>query len=755
MTYDAIVMSTTRVRHRLRVSGIVQGVGFRPFVHTLATDMGLAGFVGNDTDGVFVEVEGPEPELDRFSTRLVADAPPAARIRNIDTRRIAAVGETSFKIVASHHATTGTALVSPDLRICDDCLAELHDPGDRRFRYPFINCTNCGPRFTITERTPYDRPGTTMAPFEMCPACRAEYDDPTDRRFHAQPNACPACGPTVSSIPPSNDPIGDARGRVAEGKIVAIKGLGGYHLACDAMSDAAVRRLRLRKGRVDKPFAVMVADLETARSLTSVETGEERLLTSRERPIVLLRKRPGARISDLVAPGNGHLGIMLPYTPLHALLLEPGDVWVMTSGNRSEEPIAIDNDEAVDRLGSIADSFVTHDRDIRVPCDDSVVRMLDDSEYPIRRSRGYSPFPVPLPFDVAPTLATGGELKATFCLAAGRDGFMSQHIGDMENLETLDAFTAAVGHFTGLFRIEPELIACDMHPGYLSTKWALERGLPVERIQHHHAHIASLMAEHGRSDRVIGFSFDGTGYGVDGTVWGGEILVADYEGFDRVGHLSPVPLPGGDAGVKSPAKMALSHLRSAAIPWADDLPPVRNTADVERALLETQIDRGINTVPTTSMGRLFDAVSALAGVCQSATYEAQAAIELEALVDAARGGAYRFELRNDGGRLIIDPRPVLASVIDDVRTGTASGTIAARFHRGVADVIVAAALIVGADTGLATVGLSGGVFQNVTLTHAANEMLSDAGFEVLVHRLVPPNDGGLALGQAVIAAARR
>ncbi len=748
-------MSTAPVRRRLRVSGIVQGVGFRPFVHTLATGMGIAGFVGNDTDGVFIEVEGPEPDLARFATRLADEAPAAARVRDIEAVPVAAVGETAFRIVASHHAATGTALVSPDLRACDDCLAELSDPDDRRFRYPFINCTNCGPRFTITRRTPYDRPNTTMAPFAMCPACRAEYDDPADRRFHAQPNACPECGPTVSSMPPADDPIGDTRNRIAAGEIVAIKGLGGYHLACDATSDPAVERLRLRKGRLSKPFAVMVADLETAQSLAAINASEERLLTSRERPIVLLRKRPDAGVSDLVAPGNGSLGIMLPYTPLHDILLEPGDVWVMTSGNRSEEPIAIDNGEAVERLGSIADSYLTHDRDIHVPCDDSVVRILDGDEYPIRRSRGYAPFPVPLPFDVPPILATGGELKATFCLTAGRDGFMSQHIGDMENLETLEAFTAAVDHFTDLFRIEPEMVACDMHPGYLSTKWALGRGLPVEQIQHHHAHVVSLMAEHGRTDRIIGFAFDGTGYGTDGTVWGGEILVADYEDFDRVGHLAPVPLPGGDAAVKSPARMALSHLRTAGIPWTDDLPPLHGIPDIERSLLERQIDQSINTVQTTSMGRLFDAASALAGVRQTATYEAQAAIEFEALVDAAEGDSYAFGLHIDGGRLIVDPGPALASIVDDVRSGTEPGTIAARFHRGVADLIVAAALNVRADTGLATVGLSGGVFQNVTVTQTAKVMLTDAGFEVLVHRLVPPNDGGLALGQAVIAAARR
>ena len=742
------------VRRRLRISGIVQGVGFRPFIHGLATGLRLSGFVGNDTDGVFVEIEGPVAELDRFAELLPAESPVAARIREVTWREVPPTGESSFRIVASHHATTGTALVSPDLCICDDCLRELHDPADRRYGYPFINCTNCGPRFTIIERTPYDRPNTTMRPFEMCAACRSEYDDPTDRRFHAQPNACPVCGPQVATIPPVDDPVADMRRRVAAGEIVAVKGLGGFHLACDATSDAAVRLLRERKRRPTKPLAVMVADLATARSIAVIGADEKRLLTSRERPIVLLRRTDDSPLSDLVAPGNGYIGVMLPYTPLHDLLVEPGEIWVMTSGNRSNEPIVTDNDEATVRLGSIADAFLTHDRAIHVPCDDSVVRALDGVEYPIRRSRGYAPFPVPLPFAVPPILATGGELKATFCLASGHDGFMSQHIGDMENLETLDAFTRAVDHFTDLFRIEPELIVADLHPGYLSTRWADRSGIPVVRIQHHHAHVAALMAEHGVTDPVIGFAFDGTGYGLDGTVWGGEILVGDYEHLDRAGHLAAVPLPGGDAAITNPARMALSHLRSAGIGWDGDLPPVAALSDTERSLIAAQIERGINTIPTTSMGRLFDAVSALAGVCQTATYEAQAAIELEALIDPAANGSYTFTATGDD-HLVIDPGPMLAAVVADVRRGAAIGVIAARFHRGVALMITETARHIRARTGHATVGLTGGVFQNVTLTRMAMSMLQDSGFEVLVHRLVPPNDGGLALGQAVIAAARR
>ncbi len=748
-------MSPPPARRRLRVSGIVQGVGFRPFVYGLATSARLGGFVGNDTDGVFIEVEGDAAALDRFASDIDALAPPAARVQRVESEDVPATGDTSFSIVASHHATTGTALVSPDLRTCDDCLAEMHDPGDRRNAYPFINCTNCGPRFTITERTPYDRPDTTMRPFPMCELCLAEYEDPADRRFHAQPNACPVCGPVVQSVPSSVDPIGDSRRRVAAGEIVAVKGLGGFHLACDATSDHAVALLRERKGRVGKPFAVMVADLATAASIAMIDEAESRLLASRERPIVLVAKRSDSGLSNAVAPGNGHIGVMLPYTPLHDLLLAPGDVWVMTSGNLAEEPIVTGNDEALDRLSGLADAYLLHNRDIYVPCDDSVVRILDGAEYPIRRSRGYAPFPVPLPFDVAPILATGGELKATFCLAAGRDGFMSQHIGDMENLETLDAFSRSVDHFTELFRIEPEAIAADLHPGYLSTKWADRHPLPVVKVQHHHAHIASVMAEHGINEQVIGFSFDGTGYGTDGAVWGGEILVADYEQFDRVGHLAPVPLAGGNAAVRQPARMALAHLQAAGIAWSDDLAPVRHYTESERRTIATQIEREIHTVPTTSMGRLFDAAAALAGARQTVSYEAQAAIEFEALVDHAEGSSYDFALTDTGDRIVLDPGPVLTAIVDDLREAVATGVIAARFHTAVATMIVEAAERIRSRTGIATVGLSGGVFQNVTLTHAAAIALSEKGFSVLTHRLVPPNDGGLALGQAVIAATRR
>jgi len=751
------VVAGTSTRRRITVTGVVQGVGFRPFVYGLATDLGLTGFVGNDADGVFIEVEGDADAVDVFVDRLVEEAPPSSRIERLETTLVDVVGHRSFEIVPSRTASTGTALVSPDLTVCDECLAELEDPADRRFGYPFINCTDCGPRFTITLRTPYDRPDTTMAPFVMCPECAAEYDDPGDRRFHAQPNACPRCGPQVwldSSAGrfPAADGIDAARTLVRAGAVVAVKGLGGFHLACDARSDAAVETLRERKGRVDKPFAVMAADLPTARSIVFIGPTEEHLLISRERPIVLLRKRPGADLSDAVAPGNGYLGVMLPYTPLHRLLLEPGDVWVMTSGNRSQEPIAYRNDEARDRLADLADAFVMHDRDIHVPVDDSVVRVLDGVELPIRRSRGYAPYPIPLPVEAPPLLATGGELKATFCLAAGRHGFMSQHIGDMENLETLHAFTRAVEHMEALFRIEPTLLATDLHPGYLSGRWAdrVADGRPVVRVQHHHAHVASVMAEHGITDPVIGFSFDGTGYGTDGTIWGGEVLISDLAHADRVAHLRPVPLAGGDRTVRRPYRMALTHLWAAGIPWKPGIAPVDACPTEERRVLRTQLERNINTVPTSSMGRLFDAVSSLAGICHEATYEAQAAIELEALVDATETGVYRFGY--DG--TTIDAGPVLRALLGDLDDGVPVGVVAARFHRAVAEMIGDVAGRLHDETGLGTVGLSGGVFQNTILATMARQRLERDGFTVLTHRLVPPNDGGLALGQAVIAATR-
>ena len=671
-----------RARRRFVVSGVVQGVGFRPFVYNLAVQHGLAGFVGNDSSGVFVEVEGLTEAIAAFRAGLVEQAPPLAHVERIEEEAVEPLGETSFIIVPSQALTSRSTLVSPDVCVCDACLAELFDPSDRRYRYPFINCTHCGPRFSIIRDIPYDRPKTTMAAFVMCKACQAEYDDPTNRRFHAQPNACPVCGPQVrfewsASIPSGGGwdlqdlsdegPIESARRVIAQGGIVAVKGLGGFHLACDASNDAALATLRDRKGRVDKPFAVMARDLATARAIAHVDDEEAALLTSRARPIVLLRKRAGSPLSDLVAPGNYLVGVMLPYTPLHYLLLGayPSDgsdfsdssdsltsdplqpatcnlqpaTLVLTSGNLSDEPIVKDDDEARERLAPLADAFLLHNREIYARCDDSVIRVFEGKELPVRRSRGYAPFPVKLPFSLPTTLAVGGELKATFCLTRDDHAFMSQHIGDMENLETLDAFEQAVEHFKSIFRARPERIVSDLHPRYLSSRWAAEHadGLQHVRVQHHHAHIAAVMAEHGLDGRspVIGFSFDGTGYGTDGAIWGGEVLLADYRGFRRLAHLAYIPLPGGDAAIKRPYRIALAHLWAAGVPWTPDLPPVDACPEAERRVLLRQLEAGINTVPTSSMGRLFDAVAALAGIRQTVTYEAQAAIEMEAFAEVS------------------------------------------------------------------------------------------------------------------------
>ncbi len=683
--------------------------------------------------------------------------------------------------------------VSPDVAVCDDCLAELFDPHDRRYRYPFINCTNCGPRFTIIRDIPYDRPMTTMAPFAMCSDCQAEYEDPADRRFHAQPNACPVCGPVLTLLASprakaaaldlaaplsGDDALRQAQRLLDNGRIVAIKGLGGYHLACDAVNDTAVLTLRERKGRGNKPLAVMAADLDAVRRFAHVTPAEERLLTSRERPIVLLRKRAPAdcdlRLSEHVAPGNLTVGVMLPYTPLHYLLLHdegdaPPRVYVMTSGNLSEEPIVKDDDEALDRLASLADAFLLHNRAIHIHCDDSVVRVFRETALPIRRARGYAPFPVRLPQSLQPILAVGGELKNTFCLTNDRYAFLSQHIGDMENLETLHAFEAAVEHFARIFRVQPQTVAHDMHPAYLSTRWAesyaSQHDLPRVPVQHHHAHIAGVMAEHGlgADEGVIGVALDGTGYGTDGTIWGGEILLATYGAFQRIGALRPDPLPGGDAAIRRPYRIALAHLWAAGIEWDEALPPLAACPPEERRILERQLETGLNTVPTSSMGRLFDAAASLAGVRQVVTYEAQAAMEFETLAaDAALApydltGAVRpvspqsLQSGISEVQFEIDPRPLLRQLVQDALGGTAPGAISFRFHQAIAAIVRDACLAARDLCGLNVVALSGGVFQNVLLLGAVLDRLQESGFTTLTHLRIPANDGGLALGQALVA----
>jgi hydrogenase maturation protein HypF len=759
-------------RH-IHIKGVVQGVGFRPFVYNLAAELELAGRVLNSSSGVEIEAVGPDDVLDEFVERLMTDAPPLARIEYISATSVPPsavdVPEPGRFVIRHSQAQPGEFLpISPDMAVCDDCLRELFDSDDRRYRYSFINCTNCGPRFTIIQDIPYDRPKTTMAPFVMCPDCQAEYDDPANRRFHAQPNACPVCGPHVwlqisnlqSPISSGDRAIQGVREMLVEGKVVAIKGLGGFHLACDATNDAAVALLRGRKGRVDKPFAIMSFDLKTVESYCQVDDDERALLTSRERPIVLLRWRPDTSISALVAPGNNYLGVMLPYTPLHYLLLEPADDFpialVMTSGNYSEEPIAVDNDEALERLANLADAFLLHDRDIHARCDDSVTRIFAGAELPVRRSRGYAPYPVHLPFEVKQVLGVGGELKNTFCLTRDRYAFLSQHIGDMENYETLQFFEQMVEQLERTFRIEPEIIAYDLHPGYLSSRYARDNPTSciLQPVQHHHAHIASVMAENGLTGErpVIGVAFDGTGYGTDGAIWGGEFLVADYASFRRVAHLKYVPLPGGDAAIRRPYRTALAHLWAAGIAWDDELPAVAAAPLGERAVLEQQLRKGVSVVPTSSVGRLFDAVSALAGVCQEINYEAQAAIELEMLVKGAVGGgeAYAFDLAGEE----IDPAPCIGAVVADVRAGIPASVIAARFHSGLARMIRHVCSRIRKETDIWDVALSGGVFQNVALLGMVMPLLVEAGFTVYVHRLVPPNDACISLGQALVADAK-
>lgn len=749
------------------VRGVVQGVGFRPFVYTRAVALALTGSVRNDSEGAIVEIEGEQRDLDDFMAGLVEYAPPLAHIESIQTGEIAVVGGTGFAIADSTRADGGRTLISPDVAMCDECAAEQRDPSDRRHRHAFVNCTNCGPRFTIIASLPYDRARTTMAGFAMCEACEAEYHDPADRRFHAQPVCCPNCGPTLSFLTRGGaaathgeSALRQARRLLLDGGLLAVKGVGGYHLACDAGSEHAVAELRARKRRGDKPFAVMVPDVVTARSITVVDDAEQRLLCGPQRPIVLLPRRAGAPVAASVAPNNPDLGVMLAYTPLHALLFgfsgdEPGpQVLVMTSGNLGGEPICFTDADALERLSPLADGWLTHDRAILVPCDDSVVRVVDDVELPIRRSRGYAPLPVALPVPVSPTLAVGGDLKNTFAVADGNYAWLSQHIGDMDDMATLSAFESAERHLESLTAVTPETVVTDAHPGYRSTAWAQRNAgsRAVRSVQHHHAHIAAVMAEHrlDGSQPVLGFAFDGTGYGPDGAIWGGEVMLADYKGYRRLAQLKYVPLAGGDVSVLRPYRMALAHLWAAGLDWDDDLPAVAACPADERLVLRHQLDTGLACAPTSSMGRLFDAVASLAGVRQVVAYEAQAAIELEGMSrDYACGtDAYAFSVDNTRIPSIIDPGAVLAAITADVRAGVSPGVIGARFHRAVAQLVVG--LACDATNGSHTVALSGGVFQNALLVRLVLPVLRDKGVDVITHRLVPPNDGGIALGQLLV-----
>ncbi|MFD5860058.1 carbamoyltransferase HypF [Streptomyces chartreusis] len=884
-------------RRRVLVRGVVQGVGFRPYVYGLATELALVGHVTNTPEGVVAEVEGSGAAVARFCDRLAVQAPPLARVESVDHQELPAAGGEAFIILASRSGGPVRTLVSPDTATCADCLAELADPADRRHRHPFVNCTHCGPRFTIVTGVPYDRANTTMAAFPMCPDCAGEYADPADRRFHAQPVACPSCGPRLRLIAPGAEhaagadrvaeraarsdgvaeraarsdggtecaagsdggtecaagsdgghecaagsdsvavrsagsdsvavrsagsdsvavrsagsdsvtvpsagsdsvadrtagsdplaeraarsgpvtdrtagpaPVAEARAMLARGAILAVKGLGGYHLACDATNAGAVSLLRRRKARGDKPFAVMARAASDVEHLVRLGPEERRLLEGPARPVVLLRRRPdpsyaeGApRPAEAVAPGSPDLGVMLPYTPVHHLLLGlPGDpdgprLLVMTSGNVSGEPIVTDDDEALERLAHLADGWLTHDRPIHVPCDDSVVRVCDAEPLVLRRSRGYAPLPLTLPLPIRPALATGGDLKNAFCLGEGRQAWLSAHIGDMDDLATQSAFERAVEQLESITGVRPLSLACDRHPGYRSARWADRNaaGRTVVRVQHHHAHIAAAMAEHGLDGTrpVIGVAFDGTGHGDDGAVWGGEFLLADYAGFTRFGHLAYVPLPGGDTAVRRPYRMALAQLRAAGLDWSGDLPCTAACPPDELRLLQRQLECDLNCVPTSSMGRLFDAVSSLAGVCHRAGYEAQAAVELEAAALEAPADdttAYAFAL-GDGEPVRADSAPVIAAIVRDLREGRTAATVAARFHRGVAGLVHALCRRARERHGLDTVALTGGVFANTLLSSACAAGLREDGFTVLRHRLVPPGDGGLALGQLMVAA---
>ncbi len=772
-------------RVRLHIDGTVQGVGFRPYVYRLASTLGLGGFVCNDARGVVVEVEGPPLLVRHFIERLPVDAPPLAVCGRVQREELPlragrarprpfAIVDSA--IVDSQLPTQPAALVSPDAATCADCLAELRDAADRRYRYPFINCTNCGPRFTIVRGVPYDRPRTTMAAFQMCARCQAEYDDPGSRRFHAQPNACPVCGPAARltdgagravAPEPARDAVAAAAAALVAGAIVAVKGIGGYHLACRTDDGDVVARLRQRKHREEKPFALMVPDLAAARRLVVLDAVEEELLTARARPIVLARRRPDAAVAPGVAPGQRDLGVMLPYAPLHDLLLgDAGVPLVLTSGNQSDEPIAYRDDDARARLGAIADLFLVHDRPIETRTDDSVVRAVSvgGARRPLmlRRSRGYVPAPVDLPVAAThPVLACGGQQKNTYCLARGRRAWVGPHVGDLENYETLRSFTDGVAHLEQLCALAPAEVAHDLHPEYLSTKYALDRvaavpALHAEGVQHHHAHLAACLAEHGERGPALGVIFDGTGYGTDGDVWGGEFLVGDLTQCERVGYLWPVRMPGGAAAVREPWRMACAWLAECA-PGVPALPDaLADRVDPARWQAIAQLARsGVASPRTTSIGRLLDAVAALCGVRDRVSYEGQAAIELEALADPDERGRYALPRRRVADALVLDGRALVREVMRDLIIGVAPNVVSARVHNGVGYAAVRSCLILAGRHGLRTVVLSGGVFQNVLLLECIAAGLTQAGLRVLVPQQLPPNDGGLAYGQAAVAAARQ
>jgi hydrogenase maturation protein HypF len=796
------------------VDGTVQGVGYRPFVYRLAHELGIAGWVLNDERGVLVEAEGAPAVLDAFVTRLSADAPRLAQVTAVESEQIEVIGESGFQIVASARGGAPTAPVTPDSATCEECLAELADPADRRYRYPFLNCTNCGPRFTIVTGIPYDRPQTTMAAFEMCAACAGEYEDPLDRRFHAQPNACPLCGPQARLLECDGQPVEGAQDAVraaAEdllaGKVLAIKGLGGYHLACRADDEHAVSALRLRKRREDRPFALLVRDVAMARQLVELTEAEEALLVSRERPIVLSRRLPDAPVAGSVAPRAPDLGLMLAYTPLHQLLAQDTGVpLVMTSGNVSDEPIAFADADALQRLAPIAERFLVHDRPIATRTDDSVVRAVRGRPLLLRRSRGYVPGALELPLAcIAPILGAGAEQKNAFCLAAGERAWVSHHIGDIKNYETLKALQDGVAYFERLLELSPVLVAHDLHPDYLSTRYAHQReeagGVALAGVQHHHAHLAATLAEHGEAGPAVGAIFDGTGYGTDGTIWGGEFLVGGLADFQRAGHLQPVRMPGGERAVREPWRMACSWFTAMheqlAVAGAQFPAAFADIAQERWNMVSTLVKHGTGSPFTTSAGRLFDAIAAICGVRLEVSYEGQAAVELEALADPGEAEPYPFRI--DEGRgfrrtvagtgdlpatspdpvagtddlpatspdpvagtgdlrttspLILDPRPAIIAVLADLAAGVAVGTISARFHAGLARATAEVVALIAREARLETAVLSGGVFQNRLLLELTVPALEAEGLRVLVPERLPPNDGQIAYGQVAVAAAR-
>jgi hydrogenase maturation protein HypF len=747
-------------RQKIIIEGIVQGVGFRPFIYQLAKRFGLTGSVCNDSRGVTIEVEGQVGALRQFVSAIRSEKPPLSVIQSLDTREIPAQATTGFSILQSRVDETCCAQIAPDTFVCNDCLQELFDPADRRYRYPFINCTNCGPRYTIVTGIPYDRSLTTMAEFPLCDDCQAEYDDPASRRFHAQPNACPVCGPELQLLAANGqpvtieDPLSEAIRRLRKGQILAIKGLGGYHLAVDAGNQDAVLELRRRKQRDEKPFALMADNLEAVRRFARVGDDEARLLLGVERPIVLLQKQAGHKLSESISPANRYFGVMLPYTPLHFLLLQDTfEALVMTSANLSDEPIAFEDDEACRRLGAIADVFLSHNRRIHTRTDDSIARVMTGRPLLLRRSRGFVPRAVALSTESRSVLAVGAELKNTICLTRGDRAFLSQHVGDLKNLEVYDSFKQTINHLQSILEIRPERIAHDLHPDYYSTRYAREEGgLPTVAVQHHHAHLASCLAEHGAEEPAIGVIFDGIGYGADGHLWGGEFLVGDLNSYERVGHFRYQPMPGGDLATREPWRMALSYLLSVYGEIPASVKVFDNIAENELRLVTQATIKGINAPLSSSCGRLFDAVAALLGLRQKVSFEGQAAMALEMIADPSQSQPYPYLLFHEADRIIFDASPLIDSIIKDHSSGLPVAQVAGRFHLSLAMMIEEVCAQVRQNTGLKRVVLSGGVFQNCLLTEMVLLRLEKSGFQILTHSLVPPNDGGLALGQAVVAA---